>query len=253
MANITLRIEMAPVVNISAYKFCVLADLPALKQSLLAAASARSLKGTVLISPEGINLFVAGRTEQVDSFVEQLRTIPGLEDLTPKKSESAQQPFGRMRVKIKKEIIAFGIPGINPARRPSRKLSPQTLRQWLDEGRPVTLLDTRNNYEIERGTFRGARPAGIRRFRDFPHAVDRLPAELKEQPIVMFCTGGIRCEKAGPYMEREGFREVFQLDGGILKYFEECGGVHYEGECFVFDERVGVDAALQETGGETGS
>lgn len=253
LARMILRIDMAPFVNISAYKFCVLADLPALQQSLLAAANTRKLKGTVLISPEGINLFAAGRPEEVDAFVDHVRAIPGLEDLTPKKSESAEQPFGRMRVKIKKEIIAFGIPGIDPAQQPSRKLSPQTLRQWLDEGRPVTLLDTRNNYEIERGTFRGAMPAGIRHFRDFPRAVDQLPAALKEQPIVMFCTGGIRCEKAGPYMEREGFRNVFQLDGGILKYFEECGGAHYEGECFVFDERVGVDPALQETGGTTGS
>ena len=153
-----------------------------------------------------------------------------------------------MRVKIKREIIAFGIPGIDPARNPSRKLSPRTLRQWLDEGRSVTLLDTRNTYEIERGTFRGALPAGIRHFRDFPRAVERLPARLKNQPVVMFCTGGIRCEKAGPFMEREGFRDVFQLDGGILKYFEECGSAHYDGECFVFDERVGVDPTLRETG-----
>ena len=97
------------------------------------------------------------------------------------------------------------------------------------------------------GTFRGARPAGIDHFRDFPAAVSKLPAELKTQPIVMFCTGGIRCEKAGPYMEQAGFLNVHQLDGGILKYFEECGGAHYDGECFVFDHRVGVDPALRET------
>lgn len=239
---------MAAFLNISAYKFCPLEDLPALKPKLLAEANARQLKGTVLISPEGINLFVAGVTAEVDAFVEFLRTLPGLADLTPKRSESASPPFGRMRVKIKKEIIAFGIAGIDPARQPSRKLSPQILRQWLDEGRPLTLLDTRNEYEIERGTFRGAVVPGIRHFRDFPRAVSRLPATLKDQPIVMFCTGGIRCEKAGPFMEREGFREVFQLDGGILKYFEECGGAHFEGDCFVFDERGGVDAALREVG-----
>jgi RluA family pseudouridine synthase len=120
------------------------------------------------------------------------------------------------------------------------------LKQWLDEGRPVTLLDTRNDYEIKLGTFKGAVAAGISHFREFPEAVRRLPDAMKQAPVVMFCTGGIRCEKAGPLMEREGFQQVFQLEGGILKYFEECGGAHYDGDCFVFDQRVGVDPALQE-------
>jgi len=151
-------------------------------------------------------------------------------------------------VKIKKEIIAFGIDGIDPAHKPSPKLAPHTLKQWLDEGRPITLLDTRNDYEVKMGTFKGALVPHIDNFREFPEAVGRLPAELKKQPVVMFCTGGIRCEKAGPFMLREGFEEVFQLDGGILKYFEACGGAHYDGECFVFDRRVGVNAQLQETG-----
>lgn len=239
---------MAAFINISAYKFTPLENLPALRERILSAATAHGLKGTVLLSPEGINLFVAGGSEAIAAFVGLLRTIGGLEDLTPKESVSASQPFGRMFVKIKREIIAFGIEGIDPARRPSPKLAPQTLKQWLDEGRPVTLLDTRNDYEVQLGTFRGAVPAGIGRFRDFPAAVRQLPAEMKQQPIVMFCTGGIRCEKAGPFMEREGFSQVFQLDGGILKYFEHCGNAHYEGECFVFDERVGVDAALRATG-----
>src|SRR6185503_15646103 len=136
---------------------------------------------------------------------------------------------------------------IDPARRPSPKLAARTLKQWLDECRPVTLLDTRNDYEVKLGTFKNARPIGVDHFRDFPDAVRRLPSELKEQPIVMFCTGGIRCEKAGPFMEREGFKNIFQLEGGILKYFEECGGAHYDGECFVFDQRVGVDPSLHET------
>src|SRR5690606_5425332 len=112
---------------------------------------------------------------------------------------------------------------------------------------PVTLLDTRNDYEVKLGTFENALAAGVDHFRDFPAAVARLPDALKDATIVMFCTGGIRCEKAGPYMESQGFRNVLQLDGGILKYFEECGGAHYRGECFVFDQRVGVDPTLQET------
>jgi len=114
-------------------------------------------------------------------------------------------------------------------------------------GRPVTLFDTRNDYEVKLGTFKGALPAGIDTFREFPEAVRRLPEHLKHQPIVTFCTGGIRCEKAAPFMEREGFNNIYQLEGGILKYFEEVGSDHYDGECFVFDQRVGVDPGLHET------
>lgn len=239
---------MPSVLNISAYRFTPLQDLAELRAQLLGEATRLGLKGTVLLSREGINLFVAGPADDVEAFLAVVRRVPGLETLEGKRSESGAQPFGRMRVKIKKEIIPFGVPGIDPAQEPAPKLSPRTLKAWLDAGKPVALLDTRNTYEIEHGTFRGALPAGIRRFRDFPAAVRRLPAELKDHPIVMFCTGGIRCEKAGPYLQREGFRQVFQLDGGILKYFEECGSAHYEGSCFVFDERVGVDSALRQTG-----
>lgn len=238
---------MPSFINFSAYQFTPLDELPALKARLLAFTKERELRGTILLSPEGINFFVAGVREVMDELLVELRAIPGLGNLTPKESVSDEQPFNRMLVKIKKEIIAFGVEGIDPARRPTNKLAARQLKQWLDEGRPLTLLDTRNDYEIRMGTFKGAVPAGIDHFRDFPAAVEKLPAELKEQPIVMFCTGGIRCEKAGPFMEKVGFKNVFQLDGGILKYFEECGGDHYEGECFVFDRRVGVDATLQET------
>jgi UPF0176 protein len=205
------------------------------------------LKGTILLSHEGINLFVAGESEKIGLLLAELRGWPGLADLDPKVSETDHQPFRRMLVRLKKEIIAFGVEGINPALRTSPKLPAATLKQWLDEGRPITLLDTRNDYEIKLGTFKNALPIGVDQFREFPAAVGKLPAALKEQPIVMFCTGGIRCEKAGPFMEREGFKNVFQLEGGILKYFETCGGAHYDGECFVFDQRVGLDPTLQET------
>ena len=238
---------MPEFINISVYKFAPLTELPSLRERLLQLAKANALRGTILLSPEGINLFVVGTRENITKLLDALHAVPGLEDLTPKESVSSEQPFNRMLVKIKKEIIAFGVEGIDPARRPTAKLSARTLKQWLDDGRPVTLLDTRNDYEVRMGTFRGAVPAGIGHFRDFPGAVAKLPAELKARPIVMFCTGGIRCEKAGPFMEREGFTNVHQLDGGILKYFEECGGAHYDGECFVFDRRVGVDPQLRET------
>ena len=235
------------ITNIAAYRFAELSDLKTLRERLIGLCRKQCLKGTILLSTEGINLFVAGSADGIEALLAELCSIPGLEDLAPKFSLSGHQPFSRMLVRIKKEIIAFGIDGINPARRTSPKLSAATLKQWLDEGRKVTLLDTRNDYEIKLGTFRGAVPAGIDHFRDFPQVVAKLPESLKDELVVMFCTGGIRCEKAGPYMESQGFRNIHQLDGGILKYFEECGGAHYDGECFVFDQRVGVDPALRET------
>ena len=238
---------MSNVTNIAGYQFTPLAELKSLREGLLRQCKGWGLRGTILLSTEGINLFVAGDDAGVEGLVAELRSWPGLAGFTPKVSYSDEQPFRRMLVRIKREIIAFGVPGIDPATRTSPKLAARELKQWLDEGRPVTLLDTRNDYEVRLGTFRGAKTLGIDHFRDFPAAVAELPAEMKRQPIVMFCTGGIRCEKAGPYMEREGFEQIFQLDGGILKYFEECGGEHYDGECFVFDQRVGVDASLAES------
>jgi UPF0176 protein len=240
----------AQFLNISTYKFTPFEgdELPAIRDRLQKVSTAQGLKGTILLSTEGINLFVAGLASNVNALLSEIRALRGLDDLAAKESFSADQPFNRMLVKIKKEIIAFGVDGIDPARKPAPKLSPRTLKQWLDEGRPVTLLDTRNDYEVRLGTFKGAVDPHIDHFREFPDAVRKLPADLKARPIVMFCTGGIRCEKAGPFMVREGFQDVFQLDGGILKYFEECGGAHYEGECFVFDRRVGVNAQLKATG-----
>lgn len=238
----------APVINLSCYQFAPLEGLEELRASLQAATTAHEIKGTILLAPEGINFFLAGTAEQLGVVMAIIRAIPGLAGIKPKESPSSSQPFKRMLVKIKKEIIAFGVEGVDPARRPATKITAQQLKQWLDEGRPVTLLDTRNDYEIRMGTFKGALVPHIWNFRDFPAAVQALPAELKTQPVVMFCTGGIRCEKAGPFMAMQGYTDIRQLDGGILKYFEEVGGAHYDGECFVFDERVGVGPDLQETG-----
>lgn len=236
-----------PYTNISGYLFARLDQLKERRAELLAECKAHRLKGTILLSTEGINLFLAGQRDDIDHLISVVRRIPGLERFEAKFSESAHQPFNRMLVRIKKEIISFGVPEVDPARYTSRHLPAATLKQWLDEGRPVTLLDTRNNYEVKLGTFRNAIPIGVDTFREFPEAVARLPEELKKQPMVTFCTGGIRCEKAAPFMELQGFENVFQLDGGILKYFEEVGGAHYDGECFVFDQRVGLDPSLRET------
>lgn len=242
------RPPVSAVTNISAYRFTAMGELRSLREQLLSFCKDRGLRGTILLAPEGINLFVAGPHRGIEDLVFELRRMPGLEDLMPKYSESAEQPFSRMLVRLKKEIIAFGVEEIDPAVETAPRVRAQELKRWLDEGRPVVLLDTRNDYEVKLGTFSGAVPAGIQTFRDFPQAVRKLPDEMKDAEVVTFCTGGIRCEKAAPYMRRQGFKKVWQLEGGILKYFEEVGGSHYDGECFVFDQRVGVDPALRETG-----
>jgi UPF0176 protein len=237
----------SPFIHLAAYQFAPLTGLRPLRTQLQQLAQDLALKGTILLSPEGLNLFVAGTRESIASLLNWIQTLPGFATFDGKYNPCDHQPYNRMLVRLKKEIISFGIEGIEPARRTSPKLAPETLKQWLDEGRPITLLDTRNDYEIKLGTFHNALTLPITKFRDFPAAVRQLPSELKDQPIVMFCTGGIRCEKAGPFMEQEGFNDVYQLEGGILKYFEVCEGAHYDGECFVFDQRTGVDPSLHET------
>lgn len=237
-------------INLSAYKFVDLNDLENRRTAILNVSRELDLKGTVLLSPEGINLFVAGERPKVQRWLEFLYQTPEYTDLPIKESLSNHQPFSRMLVRIKKEIITFGVEGIQPQKRTSPKLSAEQLKQWLDAGKEITLLDVRNDYEVDLGTFDRATRIGVDHFRQFPDAVQTLPDDLKTKPLVMFCTGGIRCEKAGPFMEQEGFEEIYQLDGGILRYFEECGGDHYTGECFVFDKRVAVDPDLRETATE---
>ncbi len=234
--------------NLATYRFVSLDNLAERREQIYAAASRFDVRGTVLISSEGLNIFVAGPEEGARRLMKFLQEDPLFADLTAKESWTDYQPFRRLLVKMKKEIIAFGLDAIEPAKRTSPKLSPQELREWLDSGKPVRLLDTRNDYEVDLGTFEGAVDLGIHHFRNFPQAIEALPEEAKHEPLVMFCTGGIRCEKAGPMMEQAGFTEVYQLDGGILNYFQQCGSAHYNGDCFVFDQRVAVTPELQPSG-----
>jgi len=242
-----MTLTMNPITNLAGYRFTPVQEPEKWKAKLLPRCRELGLKGTILLAPEGINFFLAGTRPQLDPVLAILRSIPGMSDLAPKESRSATQPFQRMLVKVKKEIVPFGVEGVDPARRPTPKISARELKTWLDEKRPVTLLDVRNDYEVRLGTFQHALNPKIDNFRDFPAAVRNMDPRLKTRPVVMFCTGGIRCEKAGPFMQKEGFQKILQLDGGILKYFEEVGGDHFSGECFVFDERVGVDSQLRET------
>jgi len=239
---------MSAILNLATYRFVALSDLPQWRERILAQAKAERMRGTVLISSEGINLFVAGEASSARRWFGWLTEQEPFIGMTAKESWSEAIPFNRMLVRLKREIISMGIQEIVPERQTSPKLSPDQLKAWLDAGKPLTLLDVRNDYEVEVGTFHNAHAIGVSHFRHFPAAVERLPDSLKQQPIVMFCTGGIRCEKAGPLMENRGFEQIYQLDGGILGYLERHGSAHYGGDCFVFDKRVALDGNLNPSG-----
>jgi UPF0176 protein len=238
--------------NISSYKFVALPDAIDLQATLLARALALELKGTILLAEEGINLFLAGPAVAVHGFMDQLRTDARFADLAPKESWSDHQPFKKMLVKVKGEIIRMNHPAIQPQAGRAPAVTAATLQRWLaagadDDGRPVVMLDTRNDFEVDHGTFKGAIDWRITKFTEFPPALLAHKADLKDKTVVSFCTGGIRCEKAAILMREVGLEHVYQLEGGILKYFEETDGSNYTGSCFVFDERRTLDTALLET------
>jgi len=238
------------ILNIAAYKFVTLDGLPELKAGIAQALQARHIKGTVLLAEEGINLFLAADSAAIHDFLAWLRLDARFQDLETKESWSAAQPFAKQLVKIKAEIIRMNHPAIRPSAGRAPAVDASTLKRWLDcgqddEGRPVVTLDTRNTYEVDAGTFRQAIDWRLEKFTEFPQAVQDHRAELAGKTVVSFCTGGIRCEKAAIYLQEAGIGPVYQLDGGILSYFETCGQAHFDGECFVFDDRRAVDAALK--------
>jgi UPF0176 protein len=225
--------------NIAGYKFIVLEQLETLRCEFLSLCQTLALKGTILLSPEGINIFLAGTTANIASFKAHLVNDTRFADMSFRISYSENQPFKRMKVKIKNEIITMRHPEIKPTETRAPAISPAELKQWLDENRDITILDTRNEFEVNYGTFDNAVNLHINDFSQFPEASKQV---AKQKPIVMFCTGGIRCEKAALHMLNLGYKEVYQLEGGILNYFEQVGGAHYHGGCFVFDERESVTA-----------
>ncbi len=247
------------IVNIAAYKFVGIPEPAAFQPLIKECCDRLGLKGTVLLATEGINLFLAGSKDGITKFIEFLQSEPSFDDrfvpLEIKESLSENQPFGRMIVRIAKEIITMRHPMIKPEAARAPHVEPAQLKAWLDqgfddEGRPVVMLDTRNGFEVEMGTFTNAMAFDIERFSQFPDAIKKTvseQAELKDKTIVSFCTGGIRCEKAALYMAEIDIPHVYQLQGGILGYFEKVGGDHWQGECFVFDERVALDPNLAPT------
>lgn len=237
------------ILNISAYCFVSLDDLPALRERVLAQCHVLALKGTILLAPEGINLFLAGSRETIDAFMTWLRNDSRFADLQAKESLSDDVPFKRMRVRLKKEIITLRQPTIRPEGGRAPAVDAATLKRWLDQGHDddgheVVLLDTRNDYEIDVGKFPQAVDYRISSFTELPAALAADQARYAGKTVVSYCTGGIRCEKAVLHMQDVGMDRVYQLEGGILKYFEEVGGTHWQGDCFVFDERGAVDKSL---------
>jgi UPF0176 protein len=237
------------IVNISAYKFISLDDLPALRERLLARCEALALKGTILLAPEGINLFLAGSRGQIDGFMATLHDDPRFADVAPKESLSDSVPFGRLRVRLKREIITMRLSTIRPEGGRAPAVDAPTLQRWLDQGhdddgREVVLLDTRNDYETDLGKFPQAIDYRLASFTGFPAAIAADRARYRDKTIVSYCTGGIRCEKAALHMQDLGMEHVYQLDGGILKYLEQTDGAHWQGDCFVFDGRGAVDKRL---------
>ncbi|RDS84325.1 sulfurtransferase [Dyella psychrodurans] len=237
------------ILNISAYRFVSLDDLPALRERVLARCHALALKGTILLAPEGINLFLAGPRVAVDAFMNWLRDDPRFAGLQAKESLSDDVPFKRMRVRLKKEIITLRHPTIRPEGGRAPSVGAVTLKRWLDqghddEGRDVVLLDTRNAYETDVGMFPQAVDYRIASFTELPAALAADQSRYVDKTVVSYCTGGIRCEKAALHMQDVGMQRVYQLEGGILKYFEEVGGTHWQGDCFVFDDRGAVDKTL---------
>ena len=228
------------------YKFVALPDYEALREPLLATCRRLDIRGTLLLAQEGINGTIAGSREAVDELLDYLRRDPRLADLEHKESEHAEAPFLRMKVKLKKEIVTLGVPGIDPNQRVGTYVAPTDWDALVSDPQ-VTLVDTRNDYECAIGSFEGAIDPKIENFRDFPNWV-REHLDPQENPrVAMFCTGGIRCEKASAYLLEQGFEEVYHLRGGILKYLEEIPEERssWNGECFVFDERVAVDHSLR--------
>ena len=242
---------METVLNIAAYRFVALTDLPRWQAQLQQAAQALALKGTVLLAEEGINLFLAGSEAAVRQWLDALREHSPFAGMKAKESWSSEVPFQRLRVKIKREIIRMNQPAVMPAAGRAPAVDAPTLARWLhqghdDAGRPVVTLDTRNRFEVAEGTFEGALDWGLEKFSEFPAALAAHAQSLRDKTVVSFCTGGIRCEKAALVMQEAGLTHAYQLEGGILQYFEDTDGAPgWRGRCVVFDERGSLDADLR--------
>lgn len=237
---------MSNIVVAALYKFASLPDYREMQLCYIEFCSTHHLYGTLLLAEEGINGTVAGTRAGIDALIAFLKTDARLADLEHKESYAQEMPFVRMKVKLKKEIVTLGVPGINPNNRVGIYVAPEDWNALISDP-DVVVIDTRNGYECDIGTFRGATDPGTATFREFPAFVGRNFSPDKHKKVAMFCTGGIRCEKASSYMLQQGFEQVYHLQGGILKYLEKVPVAQslWEGDCFVFDQRVSVVHGLK--------
>ena len=232
------------------YKFVALPDYVSLQAPIYAACEAHQIKGTILLAAEGINGTIAGLPENIHKVLHFLRTDAAFEgkfaNLEHKESFADEHPFYRMKVKLKKEIVTMGVPSVNPNNTVGTYVKPEDWNALISDP-DVILLDTRNDYEVHIGTFKGAVDPKTTTFREFPKYVANNLDKTKHKKVAMFCTGGIRCEKASSYMLEQGFDAVYHLQGGILKYLETVPEAEslWQGECFVFDQRVAVKHGLE--------
>jgi UPF0176 protein len=228
------------------YRFCRLEGYEELRAPLAAFCCGRGIKGTLLLAREGINGTVAGSEDAIAELIGWLEAVPELAGLEVKYSVAAEMPFHRMKVRLKREIVTMGVEGIDPLQGAGAYVAPAEWNALISD--PDTIVvDTRNDYEVSIGTFRGAVDPQTKSFREFPQWVARNRDQLEGRKVAMFCTGGIRCEKATAYVKSLGLEDVFHLKGGILKYLEEIPAEEslWQGECFVFDERVSVSHGLE--------
>lgn len=243
----TLSAPYQPVRVAALYRFARLDAFEALRAPLAAFCCGRGIKGTLLLAHEGINGTVAGSEAAVAELIDHIEAVDGLAGLEVKYSEAAEMPFHRMKVRLKREIVTMGVGDIDPATSAGTYVAPADWNALISQ--PDTIvIDTRNTYEVSIGTFKGAIDPATASFREFPAWVEAHRAELEGRKVAMFCTGGIRCEKATAYVRSLGFEDVFHLKGGILRYLEEVPAEQslWQGECFVFDERVSVSHGLAE-------
>ncbi|MGI0485355.1 rhodanese-related sulfurtransferase [Pantanalinema rosaneae CENA516] len=232
-------------VVITFYKFVILSELSERQSVLLKFCSQHQIKGTILLAMEGINGTIAGSRQSIDAVLALLQSDPLLSDLEVKASSAVTMPFDRMKVKIKREIVTLGQPEANPAEQVGTYVDPQNWNQIISDPE-VVVIDTRNDYEVNIGSFKGAENPQTATFRQFPEYVQTHLDPTQHKKVAMFCTGGIRCEKASAYLLKQGFQEVYHLKGGILKYLETVPPEEslWQGECFVFDQRVAVQHGL---------
>lgn len=240
----------AQVTNVAGYQFIEIADIESVHERLQTIADQTHLKGSIFISPEGVNISLAGDRKDIDFILHKMETTCGFHQLLLNFTYSPTIPFKRLLIKNRDTLVAIGhSTGTGKQSSPTHlpHITSATLKQWLDDGMDFTLLDLRNDFEYRLGSFNRARHLGLRNFRELKNSIDRLDDIPKDKPVVTFCTGGIRCEKGAPFIARRGFERMLQLKGGILDYLSTSGADHWHGDCFVFDERISLDSRLQPT------